>query len=401
MTRSFKIGVLFCAVIVTFGNMLAAPAVKLLQADFPHVSGLLLQWVVTLSSLFILPTLFLAGYLSKRISKKSILILGLVIYLIGGIGPAFMNSITWILVFRAILGLGIGFVAPTYNAVIAENTQGTERSHMNGLVTAVNGIGGAIFLSVGGFIAAYGWRSVFLCYAYALVILLMVIFLIPKNKTLPLQKPTEPAAGSGTAAPLPRSFYGLVLGSGLHVMLFYVLPTTLSLYLAETHLGGTSTVGILMALSLLSVFAAGLSVTGLTHRIPNAVVPLALALYAAGFLMESMATNLVVAALSILMIGFAQGLLFPVSLNKTAESVPKERITTAFSVLLASLYLFQFLAPLFVHGVQSLLHLSTYRETYLFLAAAAGLSFFVALALKVKSKTGNKLHPQNNEVKGS
>ncbi|MGG6314335.1 MFS transporter [Paenibacillus macerans] len=111
--------------------------------------------------------------------------LGLAIYLIGGIGPAFVDSVTWILVFRAILGVGIGFVAPTYNALIAENTEGRERSRMNGLVTAVNGIGGAIFLSVGGFIASYGWRSVFLCYAYAVVLLLLVIWFIPKNRTLP------------------------------------------------------------------------------------------------------------------------------------------------------------------------------------------------------------------------
>lgn len=56
------------AVTATFGTMIAAPAVKLLAVDFPDTIALLVQWVVTMSSLFILPTLFLAGRLCQFLS---------------------------------------------------------------------------------------------------------------------------------------------------------------------------------------------------------------------------------------------------------------------------------------------------------------------------------------------
>lgn len=363
------------SITAAFAPMLAAPAIKLLKVDFPDSSALLIQWVVTLSSLFILPTLFMAGYLSRRFSRKNILIFGLVLYLIGGVGPAFLNSITGILVFRALLGLSIGLISPTFNALIAENFQGKERSRMNGLVTAVNGIGGAIFLTIGGFIAAYGWRSVFFSYSYAVLLLILVLLFIPKFP--PLQRPAQ---GSGRpAVKLPRLFYAIALGSGLHIMLYFTIPTSLSLYLAENGIGTASTVGYLSALSLIGTFAAGLAITSLTQLLGRVLVPFAFVVFGLGFLVESLAHSVLAAAMAVLLIGFAEGLFFPMMFNKTAEIVPKERMTSAFSILLACNYFLQFMCPLFMKGVQSLFHLSSTRGTFMLLAAAMGASMIVSL----------------------
>jgi MFS family permease len=168
------------AITTIFGTMMAAPAVKLLTVAFPNTNALLVQWVVTVSSLFILPTLFMAGSLGRRFPRKYILLVGLLMYVIGGVGPAFVNTFYLILIFRAILGLSIGLISPTFNALIAENFQGKERSRMNGIQTSINGIGGAIFLSLGGLIASLGWREVFLTYFYAVVLLILVIAYLPK-----------------------------------------------------------------------------------------------------------------------------------------------------------------------------------------------------------------------------
>ncbi len=65
---------------------MAAPAVKLLTVAFPDTNALLVQWVVTMSSLFILPTLFMAGRLGRRFNRKSILIAGLLMYIVGCVG---------------------------------------------------------------------------------------------------------------------------------------------------------------------------------------------------------------------------------------------------------------------------------------------------------------------------
>ncbi|WP_274653193.1 MFS transporter [Paenibacillus humicola] len=374
MKLSFRIALLSLAVTASFAPMLAAPAVKLLMSDFPGTDPLLIQWVVTLSSIFILPTLFAVPYLSGRFSRKSILIFGLVVYIVGGIGPSFVNSVGWILVFRAILGLSIGLVAPTFNALIAENFQGQERAKMMGRVTAVNGIGGAVFLSIGGFIASFGWRSVFLSYLYAVVLLILALLFIPRVKPAP--RKTGAPAGK-----LPPKFYGIALLSGLHVMLYFTIPTSLPLFLSENGIGTAQAVGYFTAVSLISIFIAGLVFPLLTRLLRGAVVPLGLLLYGLGFLLVGAAHSVTSVGIAVFLIGFGQGIFFPLSFSKTAEAVPRDRITGGITVLLANIYVFQFLCPVFMNGVQKLLRFSASREMYLFLAAAMGVCVIVSLLI--------------------
>lgn len=374
LSASARIALLCLAVTASFAPMLAAPAIKLLKVDFPETSSLLIQWVVTLSSLFILPTLLLASTFAKKFSRKSILIVGLIFYVLGGVGPSFVNSIPWILFFRAILGLSIGLIAPTFNALIAENFQGNERTKMNGWVTAVNGIGGAVFLSIGGFIASFGWRGVFLSYSYAILLLIMVIFFIPKFPPI-----KDLGSAIPSAAKIPGAFYLLALLSALHVMLYFTIPTSLPLYLAEIGVGTASTVGYFSALSLFSIFLAGLAFPALTRMFKRYTVTFGLILYGLGFLVESLAQNVWMIAMAVLFIGFAQGLFFPMSFTKTAQLVPKERLTTAISTLLAGIYAFQFICPLFMNAVPSLFGFSSSRHTFLLLAIALGLSVIVSL----------------------
>ncbi len=122
-----------------------------------------------------------------------------------------------ILVFRAILGLSIGLISPTFNTLIAENFQGNERSRMNGLQTSINGIGGAIFLSIGGFIASLGWRDVFLTYLYAVVLFIMVLVFLPKFP------PAQANQGAKAAVKLSKFFYSVAIAGGLHAMLFTLI----------------------------------------------------------------------------------------------------------------------------------------------------------------------------------
>jgi MFS family permease len=364
MKLSARISLLSMAVTTTFGTMMAAPAVKPLAAAFPGTNALLVQWVVTISSLFILPTLFMAGKLGRRFSRKNILIAGLLLYIIGGVGPAFMNSFEMIFVCRAILGLSIGLISPTFNALIAENFQGKERSRMNGIQTSINGIGGAIFLSFGGIIASFGWRDVFLTYLYAALLFILVIAFLPKFPPIQVEQMAK-----GTVK-LPKFFFAVAAAAGLHSMMFTLIPTNLSLFLSNNGIGSIASVGYLTAFALVGVFVGGLAVTRLSSMLKKRLVPLDLALMAGGFLLLGSAHTVWTVALSVFMIGLAEGMLFPLSFIKTAEVVPKLSLTTAISLMLACVYACQFLSPLFVKGVELLLHTDSTRGVFMAIAAA-------------------------------
>ncbi|WP_197286112.1 MFS transporter [Paenibacillus sp. FJAT-27812] len=364
MNLKSRISLLVLAVTATFGTLIAAPAVNLLAVTFPHVNTLLIQWVVTLSSLFILPSLFMASYLARRFPRKHILIVGLLLYLIGGIGPAFASSFTVILVFRAILGIGVGLVSPAFNSLIAENFQGKERVKMNGYVSAINGLGGALFLTVGGIIASYGWRAVFLTYFYTVILLILVVLFLPKFPPLPVREKSQIKSSK-----IPRTFYFLAVGGALAVMLYFLIPTNLPLYLSDNKIGSASTVGYLIALSMLGTFVAGLSLPALAQTFRKMLVPIALVMYCLGFLTISMAHSVWVVGISVTLIGFAQGLIFPITLNKTGEIVPTASLPAVMSLFLALVYIFLFLSPLFMKVIQALFHFSSTRETFMLLAS--------------------------------
>jgi MFS family permease len=383
MNLKSRISLLVLAVTATFGTMIAAPAVNLLAVAFPHINTLLIQWVVTLSSLFILPPLFMASHLARRFPRKHILIVGLLLYLIGGIGPAFTSSFTVILVFRAILGIGIGLVSPAFNSLIAENFQGKERVKMNGYVSAINGIGGAIFLSIGGIIASYGWRAVFLTYLYAVVLLILAVLFLPKFPPLPVREPSYIVSSK-----MPRRFYFLAIGGALAVMLYFLIPTNLPLFLSDNRIGSASTVGYLSALSMLGTFVAGLSLPALAQTFRKMLVPIALVVFSIGFLTISVAHSVWVVGISVTLIGFAQGLIFPITLNKTGEIVPTASLPAAMSLFLALVYIFQFLSPLFMKGIQLLFHFSSTRETFMLLAGGLFLTAIGFVLYARRSKKG-------------
>lgn len=387
MKVSARIALLSMAVTTTFGTMMAAPALKPLAVAFPNTDALLVQWVVTLSSLFILPTLFLSGILNRKFNRRSILITGLVLYLFGGVGPAFMNSFPFILACRALLGLSIGLISPTFNSLIAENFQGEARSRMNGIQTSINGIGGAIFLSIGGFIATLGWRDVFMTYFYAVILLVMVVAFLPKFP------PLQVSQSAKSSIKIPKFFYAVALAGGLHTMMFALIPTNLSLFLANNGIGSISSAGYLIAFSLIGVFIGGLSVTRLTGALKKRLVPLELVLMAGGFLLISSAHAVWTVALGVFMIGLSEGVLFPLSFIKISEVVPKLILTTGISLLLACVYTCQFLSPLFVRGIELLLYSNSTRDVFMAVAVA-----LVAVAVGFLLFSRNSMHQTVTDV---
>lgn len=239
------------------------------------------------------------------------------------------------------MGLSIGLISPTFNALIAENFQGKERSRMNGIQTSINGIGGAIFLSFGGIIASFGWRDVFLTYLYAALLFILVIAFLPKFPPIQMEQMAK-----GTVK-LPKFFFAVAAAAGLHSMMFTLIPTNLSLFLSNNGIGTVASVGYLTAFALVGVFIGGLAVTRLSSVLKTA--------RSAGFrcngrrfLAYWFCTHGVDCSACGIHDWLSRGHVVPTVFHKTAEVVPKLSLTSAISLMLACVYACQFLSPLFV-----------------------------------------------------
>ncbi|MBP3965043.1 MFS transporter [Paenibacillus lignilyticus] len=386
MKQSFKLTLLSLAVTSTLAPMLAAPAVKLLLLDFTETNPVLVQLVVTFASFFILPSLLIGSLLARWISKKAILSIGLVLFIIGGVGPSFMHSIEAILVMRAILGLGIGFITPLMNALVAEYFEGEERSKMNGLTVGVNGIGGAFFLLIGGAITALGWRSVFWTYSFGLILLILVLLFVPRDKP----KMTVQADKPAKSGPMPLSVYRIgLLTTGL-MILYYVIPTNLASFVIDNKLGNSATSGYLTSISFVFVFLAGITGTWTSGLMGKGAVPFVIVLLGAAFLLMSEAHSLWMVASGVGIVGFGFGLAYPILLNKMALAAPAEHRTLAVMLMTAFANLGQFISPLITNGIKSMFHLDSIRSVFLIIMFVLIISLVVPILQTLTVQTVKK-----------
>ena len=301
--------------------------------------------------------------------------LGLILYVLGGVGPAFMHSIATILLLRAVLGLGIGFITPLMNAYVAEYFEGQERSKMNGLTVGVNGLGGAFFLIIGGATTTLGWRGVFWTYSFGLLLLILVILFVPHDRPV---RTTKTSDSSKKTASMPFGVYRIGLMTTGLMILYYVIPTNLASFVVDQGFGSSATSGYLTALSFVFVFLAGITGTRLNRLLRKNLVSLILLLLGLAFLLMSQAVALWMVALCVATVGFGFGLAYPLLLNAMAGAAPKENLTLAVMLMTAFANIGQFISPLLTNGIQSLFHLESITSVFVILTV------IIAIILSIK-----------------
>src|SRR5699024_2222092 len=105
-----------------------------------------------------IPFSFFSSYLTSKITKKSIVMIGLTIYLIGGVGAQFSSNIETLLILRLVLGAGVGLIMPLSMSLINDYFEGKERTKMMGYNSAFSNLGGILTMLLAGWLATFGWH---------------------------------------------------------------------------------------------------------------------------------------------------------------------------------------------------------------------------------------------------
>jgi MFS family permease len=155
--------------------------------------------------------------------KKYVLLIGLVIYFIGGVGGGFARNIKELLIIRAFFGIGAGLIIPLSTSLIADFFEGEERTKMMGYSGSVSHFGGVIFLLLSGWLACMSWRYTFGVYALSLLIILMVLVWLPE--------PESKKAAGLVKSNLPAGVYICALLGALMMIAFYAAPTNLAMFI--------------------------------------------------------------------------------------------------------------------------------------------------------------------------
>ena len=122
----------------------------------------LLSWVFTAYLLTQVVTIPIYGRLSDLYGRKPILLIGIVLFLAGSVLCGFAWSMTSLVLFRIVQGLGAGALMPVGRTLIGDIYHGAERARMQGYVSAVFVAAALLGPVVGGFLATHTiWPLVF------------------------------------------------------------------------------------------------------------------------------------------------------------------------------------------------------------------------------------------------
>ena len=140
---------------------------------------------------FCLSSLFW-GPLSESFGRRNMLIIGNILFALGGLGCALGHSIEWIIAYRFFQGFGVSATYIIASAMIADTYQGKKAARFNGILNCVVTASMAVAPIIGGFINKYlGWRANYSSVAILSVITLILVSLfIPETK--PVKEPWNP-----------------------------------------------------------------------------------------------------------------------------------------------------------------------------------------------------------------
>jgi EmrB/QacA subfamily drug resistance transporter len=154
-------------VAVLLAMFMAALEATVVATAMPTVVGdlgglELYGWVGSVYMVASTVTIPLYGKLADLYGRKPILYLGLAVFLAGSMASGLSRTMTQLIVFRAIQGVGAGGLQPVSITIIGDLFTPQERAKIQGLFGAVWGVAGMAGPLVGGLIVrVLSWRWVF------------------------------------------------------------------------------------------------------------------------------------------------------------------------------------------------------------------------------------------------
>ncbi|MBB5960611.1 MFS family permease [Saccharothrix tamanrassetensis] len=330
----------------------ALPGMERHFAGEPHAQ-LLVRLVLTLPGLLIMLSAPLLARVSGRTRRVPVLAACLALYTVGGGSGLVLDSLSGLLVGRALLGVGIAGIMTTSTALLADHHPTREHGRVLGLQGAAMGFGGVVALLLGGVLADGSWRGPFAVYLLAVPLLVLVLRFVPEAAV-------QPSEGVSEGTPWQRRSLGLYALMFLGVVAFYTVPTQAPFWLAEVGGAGPAVAGALIAAVNLAMTLVGLNYRRLHTRWNFAVLATAMfAALAVGLFLIGSAGTLWTAGLGMVVVGVGVGLLNPTSNGWLVASVSPGARTKALGLLTSALFLGQFSSPLIAQPVIDTVGLGT------------------------------------------
>jgi MFS family permease len=155
----------------------------LYQADW-GVSTTTVTWIFAAYPIALIPVLILLGNISDHIGRRTSMILGLTAELVGVLFFVFAQDVTFLLIGRAFMGIGVGLsLSPASVAMVEFSEKGREK-HAGAIATGISAGGIGLAMLVGGLLTQYApfpLRLNYIVLAVVIIITALAISGLPRH----------------------------------------------------------------------------------------------------------------------------------------------------------------------------------------------------------------------------
>lgn len=339
----FKLALFSAAMMTVLGPLVISPALPEISAyfrDTPYVN-ILTGLVVTMPALSVMLFSPIAGVLMDKYGKLKFLYPAMIAWTLAGMSGYFMDSLYSLLFSRFIFGIATAFITTAASALLGDYyAAGVGRRDkalsLQGFVLA---IGGALLTIVGGYLASFSWRYVFLVYSSGIFIFIFCLFYLfePRSK----KQKSITAAQLNYKPLLPIYFMGFFI-----VLIYYLAGINFPHYIETLGLN-PKYIGLAMATPTLAYGIFCYLYKDIAKILTIKQIYLyGLLLEALGFWLVYMIDNFIITLISLFIFGIAGGLIVTNNSAYLFAIAPANARARAYSILASCIFFGQFICPI-------------------------------------------------------
>ena len=350
--------ILSLSLLTVMAGAAVAPALGIIKEHFAGVNQLLVQMIISMPALFIVLTSLVFPRLSAKFRARDLLMSGLVLYTAGGACAGIIDNIYVVLVFRALVGIGVGIIMPMSTGLLAFYFTRDKQDKLMGYSSAMNQMGGAVATLLSGLLASISWKLSFLVYLMGLIGIVLCLLFLPNEYIGSREPKAETGAGSSTAKEQKKNsafaeYYPFIIAMFLLMVTFFIFPCEFALETTKEGIIPQQYISVIMAGMDIIAFLGGLSfvsVKKIAGKNTRIAAPL---LFAAGYIFLAFVGGWTGALAGSVFVGFANGLGIPFLIATASKKAGRAAGSTVMPLLSAALYLAQFVAPMILSACES------------------------------------------------
>lgn len=294
------------------------------------------ELLFSIPSFTIIAVLLITPWLSRKLSERFTIVLGLLFLSFGGSLPLVGESYRLLVCSRILLGIGIGLINVRAISIISETYKGRGRIQMLGFRASFEVLGNAVLTAIVGALLKFGWSSAFSIYLFGLPILAFYLLFSPKSHRL--ENEEQEVFEESHPAKLSKQELVYILGLALLAAFAINVNSANSLRIPilvnQLGIGTPSQASLLLSVMMLMGILAGACFSDLSSRFGKFLIPLSFILFSISLLMIGMAQDIWLIAFGAMLSGLIYSIIVTASFSSVSEHISVHLIGGATTLIL-------------------------------------------------------------------